>query len=232
MKNFNVAAALIMVGLIVLGFCVRGGLIGMKRSERTVSVRGLAEKEVKADKVTWPLVIKIVGNDMGTVYSELNKSNEIVKQFLTSKGIPENEITQNAPKIVDMAAEIYNQDYKIRYNVTSVITVSSDKVDLVRSLVNQQGELLKQGVAISASDYEYQISYEYTSLNEIKPEMIEKATKNAREAAEKFAKDSDSRLGKIKNASQGQFSISDRDSNTPFIKNVRVVTTVNYFLNN
>ena len=79
-------------------------------------------------------------------------------------------------------------------------------------------------------DYRFNVSYEFTGLNEVKPEMIEEATRNARAAAEKFAKDSDSRLGKIRNASQGQFSIANRDENTPYIKTVRVVTTINYYL--
>ena len=76
------------------------------------------------------------------------------------------------------------------------------------------------------------MSYEFTGLNDIKPQMIEDATKNARAAAEKFAKDSDSKLGKIKSASQGQFTIANRDENTPYIKSVRVVTTVTYYLKN
>ena len=100
----------------------------------------------------------------------------------------------------------------------------------MRKLISEQGELLKQGIAISGGDYRYNVSYDYTSLNKIKPQMIEEATKNAREAAEKFAKDSESKLGKIKQANQGQFSISDRDANTPYIKNVRVVTTIAYSL--
>ena len=97
--------------------------------------------------------------------------------------------------------------------------------------VNHVGDyLLKQGIAITGGDYKYNVSYEFPGLNEVKPRMIEEATKNARAAAEKFAKDSDSELGKIRNASQGQFSISDRDAYTPYIKSVRVVTTVNYYL--
>ena len=94
----------------------------------------------------------------------------------------------------------------------------------------RMGELLKQGIAISANDYDQQVQYEFTKLNEIKPAMIEEATKNARAAAEKFAEDSGSRLGKIKDAQQGQFSIEDRDQYTPGIKNVRIVTYVSYFL--
>ncbi len=98
--------------------------------------------------------------------------------------------------------------------------------------MSEQAELLKQGIAITGGDYRYNVVYEFTGLNKVKPQMIEEATKNARVAAEKFAKDSESRLGKIKNASQGQFSISDRDANTPYVKNIRVVTTVDYYLKN
>ena len=130
-----------------------------------------------------------------------------------------------------MKAERYgNQETSYRYNVTSVITVTSDKVDLIRSLISSQGELLKQGVAVTSGDYRYNVQYEYTGLNKIKPQMIEEATKNARQAAEKFAEDSDSKLGKIRKAYQGQFSITDRDDNTPYIKKVRVVTSVDYSL--
>ena len=111
-----------------------------------------------------------------------------------------------------------------------MITVASSKVDLVRRLINEQSELLKQGIAITGGDYMYRVKYEYSDLNSIKPQMIEEATKNARTAAQKFASDSDSKLGKIKRASQGQFSISDRDEFTPYIKKVRVVTTMDYFL--
>ena len=114
--------------------------------------------------------------------------------------------------------------------MTTVITVTSDKVDLVRGLISEQGELLKRGVAITGGDYRYNIVYEYTDLNRIKPQMIEEATKNARQAGEKFAKDSDSELGKIRTANQGQFSITVRYANTPYIKKVRVVTTIDYSL--
>lgn len=114
--------------------------------------------------------------------------------------------------------------------VTTVLTVVTDKVDLVRSLMQRQGDLLKQGVAVTGGDYQYRTQFLYTGLNTIKPGMIEEATANARTAAEKFAHDSKSKLGKIRSATQGQFSIEDRDENTPYIKSVRVVTTVEYYL--
>ena len=108
--------------------------------------------------------------------------------------------------------------------------MASDKVDIVRKLVNRMGELLKVGVAISPADYGEGIKYEYTELNKIKPEMIKAATIDARAAAQKFADDSESELGKIKEATQGYFEIEDRDAYTPYIKTVRVVTNVVFFL--
>ena len=166
------------------------------------------------------------------MYDEIKRSNQTIVQFLKEKGISETEISINAPEIIDLKADRYSnqENTAYRYNVTSVITVTSNKVDLIRDLVTEQGELLKRGIAVTGGDYRYNIQYEYTGLNTIKPKMIEEATKNAREAAEKFAKDSDSKLGKIRHAYQGQFSISDRDANTPYIKKVRVVTTIDYSL--
>jgi hypothetical protein len=130
-----------------------------------------------------------------------------------------------------MQAERYNVNPSpFRYNITSVVTVMSDNVDLVRELMSEQGELLKQGIAVSGQDYQYQVQFLFTNLNDIKPSMIEEATKNARAAADKFAKDSESKLGKIQSANQGQFTVTDRDANTPYVKNVRVVSTINYYL--
>ena len=122
------------------------------------------------------------------------------------------------------------QRVRDRYNVTSVITVSSAQVEKARGLMSRMGELLKDGIAIAASDYGSNVQYEFNGLNKIKPAMIEEATRNAREAAMKFAQDSESELGKIKNATQGLFSIDNRDQYTPHIKNVRVVTSVDYYL--
>lgn len=232
MKNYKfVSAALLMVGLIVVGVCIKSGLNSMADNSRVVDVKGLAEMEVKANKVTWPVSYKIVGNDLSSIYQDVNRNNRIVKNFLISKGISDKEISVNAPQIVDKAADVYgNNEYKERYNVTSVMTVSTNKVDLVRRLMSQQADLLKQGVAITANDYNNTVIYVFTNLNSVKPKMIEQATKNARTAAEKFAKDSESDLGKIKSADQGQISIEDRDANTPFIKKVRVVTSIVYYL--
>lgn len=231
MSNWKIEAIVLAVGLTALGIQIKQGIDNFVDKDRIVTVKGLAEMEVPANKVTWPLMYKEVGNDLSVLYNKINETNRAIVGFLKKKGIAEDEISINAPEIIDMQAERYNNNpVSYRYNVTTVITVTSAKVDLVRSLISEQSELLKQGIAITGGDYRYNTQYDYTSLNEIKPQMIEEATKNAREAAQKFAKDSDSELGKIKRAYQGQFSIDNRDANTPYIKRIRVVTTIDYLL--
>jgi len=233
MKNRIIEAAIIAIGITLLGYMIRSGIDSFKERERVVSVKGLAEMELPADKVVWPLMYKDIGNDLLSLYNNIQTKNSTIITFLKSNGITGEEISVTPPEIIDMEAERYSaQAPQYRYNATSVITVSSTDVEKVRKLIAEQTELLKQGVAITGGDYRYSILYEFTGLNEIKPGMIEEATKNARMAAEKFAFDSGSKLGKIRNASQGQFTITDRDANTPYIKNIRVVTTVNYYLRN
>ena len=228
------AAAVLAVGIIVAGWLLYRGVVYFKDSDRVVSVKGLSEKEVKADRAIWPLVYKLAGNDVTSLYNTIESTNAKIVSFLVSNGIAKEEITVSPAEVIDMDAERYvSQGVKYRFNVTSVLTVSTDKVDLVVDLMSRQGDLLRQGIAVgSGDDYRYRTQFLYTSesLNEIKPVMIEEATRNARVAAEKFARDSESRLGKIKRANQGQFSISDRDANTPYIKTVRVVTSVDYLL--
>lgn len=233
MKNLKIEAAILAVGLALLGIFIDNGIGSLAKRDRVVSVRGLAEKEVMADRVIWPLVYKTVGNDLGSVYKDISAANAKIMAFLTSNGIKAKEITTGAPQVNDLWTNEYNNTpNKQRYNATSVITVSTSDVERVRTLMLRTGELLSQGVAIAPNDYNSPIQFDFTSLNKIKPQMIEQATKNAREAAKKFAKDSDSKLGKIKSAQQGLFSIDDRDSNTPYIKEVRVVTTIDYYLDN
>lgn len=232
MGNWKIEAVILALGFGILGNRVESGLKDFANRDRVVKVKGLAETEVAANKVTWPLMYKVLGNDLSSIYDQIKKNNKTVEDFLKKKGIKANEISINAPEVLDLQADRYNNTPNPnRYNVTVVITVTSKQVNLVRRLLNEQSELLKQGLAVTSSgDYRYNVQYEYTGLNEIKPKMIEEATKNAREAAEKFAKDSDSDLGGIKQAYQGQFIIEDRDATTPYIKRVRVVNTIDYAL--
>lgn len=231
MKNYRMEALILAVALLVAGWLIGNGLSSIGDADRIVQVRGLAEREVAANHVIWPVVYKTTGNNLATIYEDVNRANKSIANFLMKKGIKASEISESTLQIVDKHAERYVSNYEgDRYMVTSITTVATNQVELVRQLLTQVGELLKEGVAISAGDYGTSIKYEFTSLNDIKPEMIEEATRNAREAAEKFAADSESKLGKIQTAHQGVFSINDRDMYTPHIKNVRVVTSVNYYL--
>ena len=154
------------------------------------------------------------------------------KVVARSRGVT--EISVSLPTLSDKYAQEYgSNDRTYRYFSKNVVTVCTGNVETVLALMPKQSELLKKGIMVgSDNSWDNQVQFQFEGLNGIKPEMIEDATRNAREAAEKFAKDSDSRLGKIKTASQGTFTISDRDSNTPYIKKVRVVSSVTYYLKN
>ncbi len=227
-----ISAIIIAAGIVVMGFALRSGIVTFKDMDRKVTVKGLSEREVKADKVTWPLVYKELGNDPAEMYKLLEYKNRQVVAFLKSAGIKDDDISVNPPVITDRQADNYgNEIMNYRYKAKSVITVTSSDVDKVRSLMRRQSELMKQGIALVSEEYSNTtVSYEFTGLNKIKPEMIEEATKNARATAQKFADDSESSLGDIRSAQQGQFSIEDRDSNTPYIKRLRVVNTIEYSL--
>ncbi len=233
MKNGIWEGAVIALGLMVLGSFIKMGMDNFTNKDRNVTVKGLAEKEVEADKVTWPILTKELGNDLPELYQKINATTEKVKLFLKQNGVGDNEISVNAPVVIDMNADQYaSRQYDYRYNITSTITVTSHNVKRIREIMSRQGELLKQGVAVVDGGYQNQITYEYISFQKMKPKMMEEAIKNAEQTANQFAENSDSKLGKIRSATQGQFTIEDRDANTPYIKKVRVVTTVTYSLKN
>ncbi len=226
-----IAAALIALSICVLGWFIKAGIDDFANKDRRVNVKGLAEQEVQADKVTWPIVSKEVGNDLPELYNRIGNTQKTIKNFLLSHGIKQDELTENAPQVIDLNAREYgekNQPY--RYIVTSVVTVTSGNVSQVRKVIASQGDLLKEGIAIVDGGYENPVKYEYVSFQSMKPKMMQQAIENAEKTAQQFAENSHSQLDKIVNADQGQFSIDDRDSNTPWIKKVRVVTTVTYSL--
>ena len=160
----------------------------------------------------------------------IERKNHKLVAFLKAAGLEDNEISVNPPTIRDRQADNYgNEIMNYRYKAECVITVTSTNVDKVRQLMARQSELMKQGIALVSEEYGSQnVSYEYTSLNEIKPQMVEEAMKNAKATAEQFARDANARLDGVITAQQGQFSIEDRDQNTPYIKRIRVVNTVEY----
>ena len=166
-KKIVIAAALLALGLVFAGGLLRNGIIRFKESERVVSVKGLSEKEVKADRVIWPLMYKVAGNNLSELYNTIESSNAKIVDFLKTNGIAQEEITITPAQVIDMDAERYvSQGVRYRYNITSILTVSTDKVDQVVKLMAQQGDLLKQGIAINNDgDYRYQTQFLYTSTS-------------------------------------------------------------------
>ena len=226
-----IPSALIELGIVILGLCVKAGIDDFTNKDRRVVVKGLAEKEVDADKVTWPIVSKEIGNNLPELYHKIAVTQASIKRFLKAGGVADAEITVNAPVVIDLNADQYSDNKRAyRYNITSILTVTSRNVSQVRALIARQGELLKDGIAIVSGDYDNRIRYEFVSFKAMKPKMMEEAIANAEKTAQQFATSSKSKLGKIVSADQGLFSIDDRDSNTPYIKKVRVVSTVTYAL--
>ncbi|HUF08196.1 MAG TPA: SIMPL domain-containing protein [Rhodothermales bacterium] len=230
--QFKLFAALILAaGIAAGGYLAGQGIVDSKALDRTVTVKGLAEREVPADVAIWPIRFVLAGDDLDALYTDVEKKLEVVLVFLRTTGFDEQEVSVAAPAITDRQAQPYGDSQaRFRYSATQTVTVYTTRVPEVLQAVARLIELGKSGIVLSGDDYQAQRQYLFTGLNDLKPAMIEEATRNAREVAEKFAADSDSRLGKIKTAFQGQFSIEDRDGNTPHIKKVRVVSTVQYYL--
>ena len=231
-SSINVLGMFIFLGFIGSGYFLERATKEYRASERSVTVKGLSEKEVPANLVVWPIQFRVTGNDLIEVDKKLNDDNKKIIAFLKENGIEENEITSSSPNIEDRLIYQYGENKSVfRYLANETITVYSEKVDKIYDLNNKIGELLKQNISLNNDNREASsANYLYTNLNELKPEMVESSAKNAREVAEKFAKDSNSKLGKIKKANQGQFIIEDRDMHNPQIKRVRVVSTVEYYL--
>ncbi|MDN3680283.1 SIMPL domain-containing protein [Vibrio tapetis subsp. quintayensis] len=221
----------LVLGLALLGFQLQQAVINFKSYERVVTVKGLSEREYPADTVIWPIQLTVADNDLQKVYQTLETQTKQVSAFLIEQGIEDAEFSLSSPSVVDKKAQQYGDSYvEFRYLANQSITIYSTKVDTVRGAMNKLGELGKLGLVLNQDSYSSQPEYLFTQLNDVKPEMVEEATRQAREVAQKFAADSQSQLGKIKRASQGRFSISNRDSNTAHIKKLRVVSTVEYYL--
>ncbi len=231
-KSAFILGVFVFLGLASLGFLLGKAAIDFKQFDRSVTVKGLSEREYDADIVIWPIQFIAAGNDLESLYGSIEDSTAKIKDFLIKKGIESSEISFGSPAITDKTAQQYGNSARpeFRYSAVQTVTVYSEKVPVVRSVMSSLSTLGKQGIVFTGGDYQSQTEYIFTRLNEVKPEMIEEATRKAREVAKKFALDSDSKLGKIKYASQGQFSISARDRNNPHIKKLRVVSTVQYYL--
>lgn len=205
-----------------------------RRGDRTVTVRGLAEREVRADLVVWPITFRSVGTDPAMLSENLARSEQAVRAYLLESGFSNEQITSRPPNTVDLEAQTFGNpgaERPFRYVGSMTVVVQTSELDRAIKSMQNIGVLLQQGVVLGGEEYGgSRPEFRFTALNEIKPAMLQEASRNAREAAVKFADDSATAVGAIRRASQGLFEINDRDANTPDIKVVRVVTTVEYFL--
>jgi hypothetical protein len=221
------------ISIMVAGYFVGNMHKTGKKYDRFVQVKGLSEREVKADLAVWPMNITLTGNDLKPLKSELEKQIRQVYDFFLAQGFSEEDLTKGITNINDTRADIYrnNAQYnEYRYIANSEFTVRTDDVERLQRALTESLDLISQGILLGSKNSWRPIEYIFTGLNDLKPSMVEEATKNAREVAEKFARDSDSEVGEIRIARQGLFTISDRDENTPQIKVVRVVSTIDFQL--
>ena len=223
--------ALVALGLVGGGWFIGSGLYEARASERYVTVRGFAEREVPADLAIWPIVFTATAAELGELQRQVDASAATVRGFLAGR-IADEAISVSAPRVTDREAQwMYGGDGRplARYAAEVTVILRTGDIDGLRRAMAESGELVTQGVAVIRS-WEFQTQYVYTGLEQVKPEMIAEATRDARRAAEQFAADSGSRVGGIRNAQQGLFSIEDRDPFSPEVKKIRVVTTVQYLL--
>lgn len=223
------AAIVLAVGIIGGCWILGDALVNFKAMDRYVTVKGLAEREVPADLAMWPISYSAAANSLPELDTALKKSQVEIMTFLKEHNLGDAEIMSAAPRIQDNQEMRPNQHVAQRYRADAVLTVRSSDIATVKKAMSVAGDLVSRGVML-VQNYEFRPTFAFTGLNEIKPGMIEEATRNARAAAKQFASDSGSRVGSIRRASQGYFSLQDRDRFTPEIKKVRVVTTIDYFL--
>ena len=219
------------ISIVMAAVILALGLANIITPERSVSVRGLAEREMDADLAVWNMSFSMGENSLESMQKSILEKTEVIKKYLIKHGLEESDFTVKPAAITDNSLNSYMDQTKITYKFVAqqTILVRSGKIEAVKSAYADSLELVSAGIAVS-QDYDSKVSYEFTKLNDIKPEMIAEATKNARTAAEQFAHDSNSKVGKIKKATQGLFTIEDAAVGLEDKKSVRVVNTVEYLL--
>jgi hypothetical protein len=228
-------ALILGLGLVGAGFLVGRGFASGRAADRYVTVKGLAESLVKADLVVWPLRITATGNELGHAQEQIDAALATMTAFLTEQGIEPAAIQPQRVEVTDLLAQPYRPEgaAENRFIVAQTVIVRTEQVDRVATLNQQTGELVKRGVVLADTGGP---TYLFTRLNEIKPDMLAEATRNARISAEQFAADSGSALAEIRRASQGLFEILPRDpapglaEPNQLDKKVRVVSTIEYRL--
>lgn len=229
--NKILPALIISTGFALSGFFVGHAISKAKSFDRYVTVKGLAVKEVKANHAIWQIQFTAANNDLGALYKQMSHSESQVKAFLLKHNFKASNLSIQPMSVTDNQSNAYNSNQNVkRYTANGGIIVSTADVDKVKNAMQDTGQLVQEGIVITNTP----VKYLYTELNKIKPQMLDKATANARLAAKSFANNSKSHLGAIRDASQGLFTIRDANSNydngTSILKRVRVVVSAQYFL--
>jgi hypothetical protein len=239
------SAALIALGLIIGGWALGSQIKATRLSDRYVTVKGLVERRVKSDLAIWPLSYKEAGDDLASLHAKTEANKNTILQFLKQQGIQDSEIELGVVRVVDTQANEYGGGNRAphRYIVEQQITVRTARVDQVAAAAQKSMQLLQKGIVLNGNPGQG-LSYKFAGLNSIKPDMITEATRNARAAADRFAADSGSKVGSIRQANQGVFTILPADqgsdggeggenpyaADSSLMKTVRVVTSVQYYL--
>lgn len=219
-------AASIAFGLLALGLCIKGGIDNFANKDRKVKVKGLAERQVDADKVTWTMHLQEAGDDLKPIFASLNAKVASLEAFLKEKGIEgKGTVSASSANVDDNMANAWGNNRPLfRYSVSRSVSVTSKDTKFIDELMSKTDELLERNVILSSS----YANYEYTKFQELKPDMMAEAIGNAEKTAKQFAENSHSKINKIVEAGQGEFSIEEGD--VPYKKNIRVVSTITYSL--
>ena len=217
------------MGMILGGYLLGDGLLRAKEAERSVTVRGLAERDVTADLATWTISYSSTSTDLVEAQSKVRRDTEAIESFFADLGFPADALQPTGANVSS-----YTDRGTTRYTVRQRLALRTDDIERAQKAVARQFDLVGRGVFLEEGSG---MSYTFTGLNSIKPAMVAEATKDARSAAEQFAKDSGADVGAIRDATQGYFSIEARDgdgggwgkSDSPY-KKVRVVTTIDFSL--
>jgi hypothetical protein len=246
-SGMGLLGLLLALGLIAGGWILGAQIKATRLGDRYVAVRGLAERTVKSDLAIWPIDYKEAGDDLSSLYSKTEADRKVILQFLNQQGIQSTEIELGVVRVVDTQANEFGGNRPPhRYIVEQQITVMTARVDQVAAAAQKTMLLLQQGIVLNSNQGQ-ELAYKFTALNSIKPDMISEATRNARSAAVRFASDSGSTVGEIRQANQGIFSILPANSggdtgesnqgggfvsnpDSSLMKTVRVVTSVQYYL--
>lgn len=238
--NYLFFGVLLALGMIAASAILAKAIIKFRSAGSYVTVKGLAEKEVKSDLAMWKLKIKVSGNDFSQISKDISEKSTIVRQFLESNGLTTEEIGAPNMRVIDLYAREFGNEKTppLRYFFEARFSVSSKNVDAVAKAVGKSSELIAQGVILEENEYDVNPKYYYTQLNSIRPAILAEAMQSARSLAEQFARDSHSKVGAIKSANQGVFHILDRESSdgasmtdvASIMKKIRVVSTIDYYL--